>query len=107
MAAMEGLGRPAAKDEFPEFCELLERKDDEIGQGFYPTKLYPLAQIEGSGDAGSKTVKSDCSVIDQREAGPLLEDVQAARKRFPELSKKYCRVLDKAEGVWKKLITVN
>jgi hypothetical protein len=101
---MEELNRFATEDQFRECCELLERKDDELGQGFHPTKLYPHLQVKGSGGAGGRTVNNDCGFIDQRESGPLLKDVQAARERFTGLSKKHRSVLDKAEGIWTALL---
>jgi hypothetical protein len=106
---MVAPSRFATEDQFQEFCELLERKDDEVGRGFYPTKLYPhRLMVKGSGGAVGLDVSKvfgdfSFSEVDKCEAGPLLSEVQAARVRFSRLSKKHCRVLDKAEGIWKGL----
>jgi hypothetical protein len=103
----ERPNRFTTEDQFREFCERLVRKEDQEGLSFYPTKLCPQLEIQGRALQGGENVRmersGDDSEIDRREAGPLLKDVQEARKQFPVLSGDYRSVLDKAEGVWKKL----
>jgi hypothetical protein len=106
---MKELIRFETEDQFEKFCKLLERKDDQIGQGFRPHKLLSengVPPAKGSGVGFGETLSNgfdDFSKYDREQSRLLLEYVPEARKRFSKLSTKYCVVLDKAEGVWRDL----
>ena len=57
-----------------EFCELLERKDDQNGRGFHPSRLYPV-RARGVGVLNGESVSMDDDARDQRESG-LLRNVR-------------------------------
>ena len=96
-----------ARGSFQEFCERLKRAYLS-GNSFVPSKLAP--QAGGAGLFAGQNISHSAilgSESDSRRANQFLAYVEASRKKFPEVSRKYREFLEKAEEAWKGLLKVS